>query len=228
MEQKVDKTDFELMLVLKNNLLVKDKDQVIKLFDDSNNYMSYICAITHIINYESAFFSISQSYAETLESALLIHRFDISEEMLKKFPNISSVINQITLALNNISSADLEERRQILSEYINWQRYVRDFRNGSVTEILESIADDVIIYFYLTGDIKTLDNDTYPMADRIKLSSLTYLLKVFPDLFRNEDIMENASKIIDLVYRNTSFFDIKNKVVSIKTKQKLKSVFKEE
>ena len=66
------------------------------------------------------------------------------------------------------------------------------------------------------------------MADRIKLSSLTYLLKVFPDLFRNEDIMENASKIIDLVYRNTNFFDIKNKVVSIKTKQKLKSVFKEE
>ena len=148
--------------------------------------------------------------------------------MLKKFPNISSVINQITLALNNISSADLEERRQILSEYIKWQRDVRDFRNASVTEILESIADDVIIYFYLTGDIKTLDNDTYPMADRIKLSSLTYLLKVFPDLFRNEDIMENASKIIDLVYRNTNFFDIKNKVVSIKTKQKLKSVFKEE
>ena len=42
MEELVEQTDFELSLVLKNLLMTKEKEDLIKIFSGVNNYITFI------------------------------------------------------------------------------------------------------------------------------------------------------------------------------------------
>ena len=228
MEKLVRQTDFELSLVLKNLLMVREKEDLIRVFSGVDNYITFICTVVWIINNEPAFLYISDSYLEKIEDVMLLYRFNITEEFKNRLPGIEDTINEITTALNEIKTADLKDRKDTLLNYIEWQKSVRNFKNASIKDILDSISDDTVIYFHLMGKIDASSKKEYPMKDRIILASLNYLLEVFPGFFMTPGVCEKTEELLKMISKNTNIFDIECKKSSKETKQKLKSLFIEE
>lgn len=228
MEELVEQTDFELSLVLKNLLMTKEKEDLIRVFSGVDNYITFICTVVWVMNNEPAFLYISDSYLEKIKDVMLLYRFNITEEFTNKLPGIGDTINEITTALNEIQSADISDKKDILLDYIEWQKSVRNFKNASIKDILDSISDDTVIYFHLTGKIDASSRKQYPMKDRVILASLNYLLEVFPGFFITSDVYKKTEELLAMVSKSTKLFDIECRKSSKETKQKLKSLFREE
>lgn len=214
--------NFELSLVLKNHLMLKDVEELQEFYGDEDRYVVFLDTMIYLLNHEPAFFFISKSFLEKAHSVFEVHRFDIKNE------EIGRAINNVTLALNEIENCDIDDEREILYKYINWEISVRKLENASVVEVLDSMSDDIIIYFHLKGSLDASSKEDYPISNKIKLASINYLTEMVPEFFMDEEVSKRTTKMIDDVYKETSFFDLKGRKASKKTKQKLKSLYREE
>ena len=210
--------NFELALVLKNHIMTKDVDELRVFYGNDDQYIVFLWTIVYLLNHEPAFFFISNSFLEKIRSIIEIKRFSIKEEKIKE------MINDITLDLNEIENCDESDKAEILSKYIDWEIDVRKFKTASIEEVLNSMADDVIIYFHLKGSLDASSKEEYPISNREKIASINYLTEMVPEFFMNEEVRKKTNKMIDDIYKETSFFSFTDRRVSRETKQKLKSL----
>lgn len=222
MPENREMLNFELALVLKNHLMTKDVEELRVFYDTDDQYMVFLCTVIYLLNHEPAFFFISNAFLEKIHSIIEIRRFSIKDEKRKE------MINDITFDLNDIENCDESDRKEILSKYIDWEIDARNFETASIQEVLNSMSDDVIVYFHLKGSLDASSKEEYPISNREKIASINYLTEMVPEFFMNEEVRNRANEMIDSIYKETSFFDFTDRKVSKQTKQKIKSIFKEE
>lgn len=214
--------DFGFALVVKNQLMLKDKSELQETYSGVFEYVAFLDTMIYLLNHEPAFFFISEEFEEKAHSVLQVHRFDIDNE------EIQESINHVTKALNEIETCDLDSRREILISYLEWEKEVRNFRNESIEKLLDSMSDDAIVYFHLKGTLDASAKDEYPMSNEVKLASINYLLEMVPEFFKDSEVREKTQKMLDDICRETKIFDQKTKRAYKETKKKYKSLFIEE
>lgn len=213
---EVNLTDFENQLILKNQLITLSTGTLCELYSNMDIYPTFVDSVAHMINEESAFLYISDDFIEKIHSVLQLHRFDIKDK------ERSSIINDIISCINEISNASTDMRQMMISGYIAYQTDIRDVEFDETEDFLCSLTSDAVVFLNLRKDVDAA------VSDDLTLASINYFLKMVPEFFRDSTVKSNAEKALDTIYKRSNILDFATRIISNRTKKKIKEIKIEE
>lgn len=221
--EELSKEDFERLLLLKNQLILLNKDELRELFSDVDCYLVFIDNVICLFNNEAAFLYLSKDFLDKIRDVLEIHRFDLTNERIAEFDTtvdeVCESVNNIMLFLNQIDNEDKEQRRLIAKSYMAYHEDIRNVKFDKVEDFGSALSYDAPVYFTLTGEFEKL------IRDDMVLSSINYFMGEAPVIFKDSSILSKADELLNGIYKRSSIFDVSGRSTAKKAKQKLKSLF---
>ena len=221
--EELSKEDFERLLLIKNQLILLNKDELRELFGDIKCYLAFIDNVICLFNNEAAFLYLSKDFLDKIRDVLEIHRFDLTDEMVTEFgPTVDEVhdaVNNIMFFLNKIDNEDRGQRRLVAKSYMAYHEDIRSVKFDKVEDFGSALSYDAPVYFTLTGEFEK------PISDDMMISSLNYFMETAPTIFKDPIIFSKANELINDVRKRSSIFDVTGKYLTKKAKQKLKSLY---
>ena len=203
-------SEFENVMIFKNQLINLDKKQLLELYKDVSNYALFINVIVILINCENVLFLLDDNYINKIYSLLDIHRYDLNDK------NTFNIINDIIDALNKIKS--IENKEEYVSEYVKYQENLRGFKFKTTDDFLYALTYDAVV-------VAGLKDKKIPIEfDDLFLSSINYFLNIYPEYFEDEEILENVFLRLEEIVSRKGLKNIFNKSDAKKLIKVLKSM----
>ena len=213
MSKDISLTDFENLLLIKNQLLTLSSDRLIDLYQNIDDYVIFIDTIICMLKEESAFLYLDKEIVNKIQKVLQIHRFDIGNT------EIIDAINAVTLYLNDVGCASDDYRKMLVISYEEYQKCIRDTSFDEFSDFLYVLSCDAPVFLSLKGVIELPEID-----NSILLPSIIYLLERCPGFFENKNVHDRAEKMLNNIYSNSGVFSLETKIVTSRTKKKLKKI----
>ena len=138
---------------------------------------------------------MSEDYYDRILSIVDLHRFD-AEDMVKK------VANDMILYINQVKAEhDNSLNTRLLIQYKEYHEDLREVEFDSIQDLINSISYDAIVLLALSKNkLEIIDNEDYFMY------SLNYIMKCFPEYFKDEGFKNRAIEALKTIYNNQSIF----------------------
>lgn len=213
MTNNMEINDFENLLVLKSQLITLSLEKIKEQYTDVSSYILFVDTVGCMLNEESAFLYLSETFPKKIKEILQIHRFDIENS------EVVEAINDITIDLNNIENASIDYRKMILTNYIEYQKDIRHFDFDTFEDFFNALAYDALVFLNLKGviTIPNINND-------LLLSSIGYIIESCPDFFKNRNIYDLAYYALDELSLESNIFDFNTKILTTQRKKELKNI----
>ena len=224
--EELSKEDFERLLLIKNQLILLNKDKLRELFSDVKCYLAFIDNVICLFNNEAAFLYLSKDFLNKIRDVLELHRFDLTNEVLAEFgPTVDEVreaVNNVTVFLNKIDTEDKGQRRLVSRSYLAYNEDIRCVKFDKIEDFGTALSYDAPVYFTLTGEFEK------PIRDDMMLSSINSFMETAPVIFEDPGIVSKAIEIIDGIHKRSSIFDISGRSLTKRAKEKLKTYYQGE
>lgn len=192
---EINRTDFENLVFLKNQLSIASKSLLKEVYSDMDNYINFLDTLVLLTQVDSGFLLMSHDYYDRILDIVDIHRFD-SEDLVRK------VANDIILYINELkSTAGSAINMKLLQQYKLYQEEMREVSFDSVQDLINSVAYDAVVLLAITQNkLELIDNEDYFMY------SVNYILKNFPDYFYEKDIKDRTIAALNIIHNNQGLF----------------------
>ena len=213
MSKNLDEISFENLLILKNQLITLSTQKLLDIYENLSNYIKFIDSVICMLQEESAFLFLNEDYIKKIQSVLQAHRFDIEDK------EIINTINEITICLNDITCSSDNYRNMLVSSYFEYNKDVRDVNFATMDDFIYMLSYDGIVYLTLKGAVD------YSIDDGLlSLSSINYIMSVYPQCFEDININKNTQKKLDEIFNKSSIFELNTKISSYNTKKRIKKI----
>ena len=213
MSKNLDEISFENLLILKNQLITLSTQKLLDIYENLSNYIKFIDSVICMLQEESAFLFLNEDYIKKIQSVLQAHRFDIDDK------EIINTINEITICLNDITCSSDNYRNMLVSSYFEYNKDVRDVNFATMDDFIYMLSYDGIVYLTLKGAVD------YSIDDGLlSLSSINYIMSVYPQCFEDININKNTQKKLDEIFNKSSIFELNTKISSYNTKKRIKKI----
>ncbi len=206
-------SDFELLLILKRQLLNIPIDSLKKIYSSIDSYALFVSIVTTMVNEENAFLFLSPDFRNMIREIIGIHRFDIEKYDLNEY------INGITSHLNEIDNYCPTFRATVINNYMDDHEKIRHKKYSSLQKFGEDLAADFAVYYALKGAIDA------KFSDSEFISSVYYFLEENPTMFENEEVLKNVEIKLKEISKKGSIINKPERKISKEAKQLLKSLF---
>ncbi len=192
--------DFNNILVLRNQLIAVPIEELCKLYQDKDRYISFLDSVALLSNKDSAFLFFSGEFLNKILSVVQIHRFDFDDEEVNK------VINSIITYINQISNYSSSLVNLLKNHYLIFQEEQRETKFNSDDELFRSLAYDAWVFAALIdGNLESIQDGN------LFLLSFNFLLKNCPELFQDKNVRDNATALLDKVGKETRIIGSKRR-----------------
>ena len=213
METKKDLTDFQMLLLLKNQLILSPIDTLKKIYSDISCYLVFIDSVALMLNEEDAFLYLSKDFSNRIGEVIELHHYDIlTKETIEE-------INDITIRLNEIDNRNTDDRCRVINNYMLYHEDLREEKYDKLDDFGYTLANDSVVFFNLKGDI----NET-TKSDFI-VSSITYFLKTIPEFFDDENVLERTKSVLENISKSGSIFNPSKRRLAKDAKLLLKTLY---
>lgn len=213
MSKNLDEISFENLLILKNQLITLSTQKLLDIYENLSNYIKFIDSVICMLQEESAFLFLNEDYIKKIQSVLQTHKFDIEDK------EIIDTINEITICLNDITCSSDNYRNMLVSSYFEYNKDVRDVNFATMDDFIYMLSYDGIVYLTLKGAVD------YSIDDGLlSLSSINYIMSVYPQCFEDININKNTQKKLDEIFNKSSIFELNTKISSYNTKKRIKKI----
>lgn len=213
MAVNMNKTLFRNLLIIKNQLMMMTKEELLKAYEEVEEYKVFVSTIIWLIKYEPAFVYMDESINNDIRSVFDIHRFELKDDIA------FDTINSLTTCLNYIDAMPEEDKRKGVYYYRNYQEKIRCVKFDKAYDFKYSLGFDAFVYFYLKGELDMPEKNYTLMV-----ASLNYFLETCPEFFADEGIYNKTMDMIKDISKNSSTFDIPTKVVAARMKKKINEI----
>lgn len=191
--------DFENVICLKNQLICVPLETLLDVYNDSENFVTFLDTFCVLANTDSAFMLFSDELADKVGDVIAQNRFKYKDK------EIVNAMNEIIGYLNGIKNYDTSYKNLLMNGYLAYQEDCRDIEMEDTQTLLESMAYDAIAYCALKEDkLEMID------LDDMFLASVNYLMIAMPEMFKDEKVKEVLMKKLDELDKKGGFF--KNRV----------------
>lgn len=182
------------LLAIKNQLVNLSVAELVERYRDIDEYYTFLETLIKLINTESTFLLCGSDYIDKVVTIVNIHRFDVDDKDFRL--GVSGIISYF----NSVRSQDSNLKEILKAGYVSYQEDQRGITFYDMGAMLKSIAYDANVYQALQkGTIEKLGLDDYT------LMSLTYLMNVYPEFFKDKNVNARAVKLIDSITSKTRF-----------------------
>lgn len=171
-------SEFENIMIFKNQLINLDKKEIIKVYQDVSNYALFLNTIIMLINNENVLFLLDDNYLDKVYSILDIHRYDLNDS------DVFDTVNDIIDALNIIKT--IKSKEEYVREYVKYQESLRGFKFKEPDDFLYALSYDAVVIAGLR------DNNIPIQYDDLFISSIRYFINIYPDYFDDYEILDNV------------------------------------
>ena len=171
-------SEFENIMIFKNQLINLDKKEIIKVYQDVSNYALFLNTIIMLINNENVLFLLDDNYLDKVYSILDIHRYDLNDS------DVFDTVNDIIDALNIIKT--IKSKEEYVREYVKYQENLRGFKFKEPDDFLYALSYDAVVIAGLR------DNNIPIQYDDLFISSIRYFINIYPDYFDDYEILDNV------------------------------------
>lgn len=185
--------DWVEMLYFKNYLEVLSLEELLEKCDDKFIYASVIDTANILLDTESAFFLLDDSYIEKVQTVINTYRFKFFDT------NFLEVANEVIVELNELSNLSQEKKLLRLEHYLLWQEDSRKFSFGGMEELKAAVANDILVY------LKFAENVEFGLAKGNVISSLNYFLVSFPQVFDDTNFYDATASYLNS-YTDVPFY----------------------
>lgn len=212
-DKKLNLSDFEFLLLLKNQLVFLSTEELIKLYSEIEDYSIFIDNVALMLNEEDAFLCLSKDFRKKIDDVIATRRFTIKDDI------INEEINEITKRLNEIENMDLFVKAQKVQNYKTYHENIRNEEYETIADFGLTLANDCPTYFYLKGNIEGRVKNSF------EISSVTYFLEVVPEVFNDPSVLDKLKFLLTDISKSCSFFDPSKRIIAKDAKILLKSIF---
>jgi hypothetical protein len=217
MNEEYSLSDFENVLLLRNQLVNAPMEKLIKYYSDYDNYLAFIDTVAVLSAIDSGFLLIYKEAINKISNIVQINRFKAKNE--EEVNAINSVINY----LNVVNSYEDYYACLLKLGYLDYQEQCRKVGFDSEEELICSLSNDAIVYCALKeGNIDDIGDPFY------FLESINYLFETIPEFFKDEKVQERFITLLNTEKKKIKFFnfnlkdyykDTKEAFQKIKTKE---------
>lgn len=204
--------DLYKMLVIKNQFAALDDKQLMEIYSDKDRYVNFLESISLLINNDSCFLVLDERFLDKVQRIIQIHRFSFDHPEAKEF------INELICYVNAVRAYPEPTKGILRNGYLTYHEEQRETSFRTHPEFVASLATDAVVFSALVNDrIDLIRNYDYA------LMSLNYLMKDYPELFKDENVRKRAEKIIEEADKNSHILSTKKQRVK-KTKKNFMSI----
>lgn len=212
----VSMTEFVNMMRVKTQLISFSSDELLEIYKDINDVLTFIDTIALLSEHDSAFLLFNDDFKEKIYSVLQAHRFSCDND-------VKAIINEVVSYLNGLGAYPSTMVNILKNHYLAYQEGLRHVEFSATDSFLSSVAEDAIVYEALTtGDFSKVDDSDY------FIMSLNYLTEVCPELFKDEDIVKRSLSVVDEACREARIFSTKKKYIKESRERLINASKKEE
>jgi hypothetical protein len=184
--------------VIKNQLAVLDDKQLVEIFQNKDKYVSFLENLSLLINNDSCFIVLDERYMDKIQRIIQVHRFSFKD------PEAVDFINELIFYINSVRAYPNQTKNILKNGYLLYNEEQREAVFNTHTDFINSLATDAIILTALIhGRLDLIRNYDYA------LMSLNYIMKMCPELFKDEAVRQRAEQIIEKANQNCPTISIK-------------------
>lgn len=213
MAVNINKTLFRNLIIIKNQLMMMTKEELLKTYEEVEEYKVFVSTIIWLIKYEPAFVYMDESINDDIRSVFDIHRYELKEDVA------FGTINSLTTCLNYIDAMPEDDKRKGVKLYRDYQEMIRCVKFDKAYDFKYSLGYDAFVYFHLKGELDIPEKNYSLMV-----GSLNYFLEWCPEFFTDEGVYSKTMDMLKDISKNSSLFDIPTKVVSARMKKKINKI----
>ena len=193
---------------IKNQLAVLNDKQLMEVFQDQNLYVSFLENLSLLINNDSCFILLDDSYLDKIQRIIQINRFSYKDSEAVDF------INELITYINSVRAYPEQTKNILKNGYLTYNEDQREAYFSTHEEFVNSLATDAVVLAALIhGQLDLIRNYDYA------LMSLNYIMKMCPKFFKDETIRQRAEQIIETANKNCSTISIKK--LRVKKQEKI-------
>ena len=178
--------DFLNVLCLRNQLVCVDKKQLIEVYQDYENYITFLSSVYALSEVDSAFLLYNNAYIDKIENVVQIHRYDTNDSEVKE------VVNTIIGYLNGLRNYSDQYRNTLMEAYHSYNEDARGIEFDGDDLLIKALAYDAVVVAGLANE-----NMEIVTEDDLFISSINYLLNTIPEFFDNVQVKIRAITRLD-------------------------------
>lgn len=209
--------DFANVLRIRNQIAFLDRNVLLDLYKDPDNYIVFLDTFVVLTNIDSGFLLFSPDFVSRIQDVVELNRFTFKD------PIIHDGINSIITYLNEIKGQSESYLSRMRVQYASFQEDIRGVSFPSNQALVRSLAYDP---FVLDG---LLDSNIDDLAeDKLFLASINSFLELIPELFEDSTIDELVRKKMEVIGNRTKFYQRDVKRLLKTTSNHYENVLKDE
>lgn len=178
--------DYLNVLCLRNQLVCVGKKQLLDVYKDYENYITFLDSVYVFSEIDSAFLLYNKDYVDKVENIVQIHRYDTDD------PEVKNVVNTIIGYLNGLKTYSDEYKDALMQAYHSYNEEKRNVQIESDNLLLQALAYDAVVVAGLANENMEIVTD-----DDLFLSSMNYLMNTIPEFFDNAQVKIRAITRLD-------------------------------
>lgn len=207
-------SEFENIMIFKNQLINLEKKELIRLYTDVSNYALFINTIIILINEENTLFLLDDNYIDKIYAILDIHRYDLNDN------EVFNIVNDIIDALNKIKG--IENKEEYVKEYVKFQEGLRGYKFKEADDFLYALTYDAVV-------VAGLKDKSIPIQyDDLFLSSINYFLNIYPEYFEDSVTLKSVRERLEEITMRKGISNRFNKQSAKRLIKELNNNIKEE
>ena len=206
--------DFVDVLCLKNQLVNVEKEKLLEVYKDYENYITFISAVLIMIETEdSPLLLYRDSFVKKIEDVVQIYKDSARSSKVRR------AANDVVRYLNHIKSYSTIDRKLLKEAYKSYNEGVRKTNFLDERDFLYAVGYDAAVYAALVED-----NMDLITQDDMFLSSVNYLLEKIPTIFDNKDVQERTLSKLEELERGWNPFNIRIRKYSKITRENYQKI----
>lgn len=206
-------SDFEFLLLFKNQLVFSTEDKLKEIYSEIEDYSIFVDNVALMLNEEPAFLLLSKDFRRVIDSILATRRFTIKDDI------ITHEINEIALRLNELEAMDNRTKAERVSNYKTYHEKIRNEEYETIADFGMTLANDCPTYFYLKGHLDERVKSCF------EISSIIYFLDVVPEMFNDPEVLKRLEFVLKDIAKDGSIFNPSKRRLAKDAKMLLKEIF---
>ena len=206
--------DFVDVLCLKNQLINVEKEKLLEVYKDYENYITFVSTVLNMIETEdSPLLLYRDSFVKKIEDVVQIYKDSARSSKVRR------AANDVVRYLNHIKSYSTIDRKLLKEAYKSYNEGVRKTNFLDERDFLYAVGYDAAVYAALVED-----NMDLITQDDMFLSSVNYLLEKIPTIFDNKDVQERTLSKLEELERGWNPFNIRIRKYSKITRENYQKI----
>lgn len=208
--------NFYNVVELKRNLIVFSEKNLVKLYNNEQEYINFLDGLLILLTKEEAFLTLSPRFLDKIKTIISEKRFEItSNDLVKK-------INEILIQINIFETIPEYLKQYKAWNYVAYQNSIRHIYYDNFDDFLGAMSMDYdVLKALLQSNIENFTDD------EIFLSATNYFMAVIPELYENEKVSNiTKKKLKELKSKKYHFREKYIKTYARQTDNAFKNIYK--